>query len=437
MSTSNNGAGRQTTWEAGTGAVRFTPAEPVWLAGYLARTEPARGTLSDLYASALALRDAAGNTLVMASVDIIAIPVAIADAAAVRVRQRFPGVPRENFVFAATHTHYGPEIRPDKVVFFKIPPEYAAKVPLMAGRLVEAIAEAMTRGLEGLAPVRVYARRTEAGFAHNRRPQGGTDVFDHEVPVLDVRDAEDGSVKAVVFGYACHNTTMDPQERLYSADWAGFAKRRLEQLHPGATALFVTGCGADQNPHPRGTQELSARYGEELAEAVNASLAGPAVAEVRPSLRVATEMVRFEMEPVTERGIEEALASGDAPRELKARYLKERLARGERLETSYMGPMQVARLGDEVLMVLMSGETVIDYAIRFKQEFSGVAPLVWVAGYCNDMYGYIPTRRIQREGGYEGGRANLWSWLPSPWTETVEENVTGAVARLVERVKGA
>jgi hypothetical protein len=61
-------------------------------------------------------------------------------------------------------------------------------------------------------------------------------------------------------------------------------------------------------------------------------------------------------------------------------------------------------------------------------------PLVWTAGYCNDMYGYIPTRRIQQEGGYEGGRANLWSALPSPWTEDVEERVTGAVANLVRVV---
>ena len=40
----------------------------------------------------------------------------------------------------------------------------------------------------------------------------------------------------------------------------------------------------------------------------------------------------------------------------------------------------------------------------------------------------------QREGGYEGGRANLWSWVPAPFTEDVEDRITDAVGRLVKKV---
>ncbi len=52
------------------------------------------------------------------------------------------------------------------------------------------------------------------------------------------------------------------------------------------------------------------------------------------------------------------------------------------------------------------------------------------------MLGYLPTRRMQREGGYEAGRAMLWSALPAPFTETVEERVVGAVHRLVDKMNG-
>ena len=52
------------------------------------------------------------------------------------------------------------------------------------------------------------------------------------------------------------------------------------------------------------------------------------------------------------------------------------------------------------------------------------SPLIWVAGYCNDIFDYVPTRRIQAEGGYEGGRANLWNWIPAPFTEDVEDRIT-------------
>lgn len=427
------------TWLAGCASIKFTPNESLWLAGYAARTAPSQGTLSDLFVSALALRDAQGRTLLVASVDIIAIPVSLADAAAAIVREQHPGIPRENFVFAATHTHFGPEIRPDKVPFFKIPAEYAGKIPATAAMLARVMADALLRAIGDLSPARLYARRATCGFAHNRRPHG--DVVDHDVPILDVR-RPDGTVKSVLFGYACHNTTMDPQDRLYSSDWAGHARRLLEDLRPGCTPVFVTGCGADQNPDPRGTQALSFQYGAELANSVDTALPiGPAEfgREIAPSLSVAMENVAFDMQPVTAEGIADALASNDPPRRVKARYLQDRLDRGERIETLYPGPMQAVRLGDDVLMILMSSETVIDWAHKFKRE---IPPLlsrpagVWVFGYCNDMYGYIPTRRVQQEGGYEGGRANLWSWLPSPWTGDVEERVTTTVHRLVRKVAG-
>jgi len=62
------------------------------------------------------------------------------------------------------------------------------------------------------------------------------------------------------------------------------------------------------------------------------------------------------------------------------------------------------------------------------------SPLVWVVGFCNDMFGYLPTRRVQAEGGYEGGRANLWSWIPAPFTDDVEDRIAAAVRKLIARV---
>ena len=106
------------------------------------------------------------------------------------------------------------------------------------------------------------------------------------------------------------------------------------------------------------------------------------------------------------------------------------------------------RFGNELLLIALSGEPVVDWAHKFKQGAwsrsrseslptpcsSSGSPLVWVAGYCNDMFGYLPTRRVQAEGGYEGGRANLWSWIPAPFTDDVEDRITAAVRRLVDRV---
>src|SRR5947209_357169 len=108
------------TWKAGVAATVITPAEPMWLAGWAVRTEPSRGTLTDLSAKALALEDPQGRRLVLLTVDLIAVPRDLAAAVAAQVHERW-GLPRERLMICASHTHCGPEIRPDKVPFFRIP----------------------------------------------------------------------------------------------------------------------------------------------------------------------------------------------------------------------------------------------------------------------------------------------------------------------------
>jgi hypothetical protein len=105
---------------------------------------------------------------------------------------------------------------------------------------------------------------------------------------------------------------------------------------------------------------------------------------------------------------------------------------GRTFPTEYPCPLQVVRLGDELLMIAIGGEPVIDYAQLMRREFAG--PLVWVAGYCNDMFAYVPTRAVLAEGGYEGGRSVLWSYLPAPFTGETEERVMNAARRLVAKL---
>src|SRR5438132_933458 len=123
-------------------------------------------------------------------------------------------------------------------------------------------------------PSRLSFAKGTARFAVNRReptPKGIINGYnpagpiDHDVPVLRV-ETPDGKLRAVVLGYACHNTTM--QFYQWCGDYAGFAQAYLEEKHPGALALLWIGCGADANPLPRSKIELCQKYGRELADAV-------------------------------------------------------------------------------------------------------------------------------------------------------------------------
>jgi hypothetical protein len=448
---------RVLSYKAGTASICITPDELLWLAGYAARTAPARGKISDLYASALALEDQTGQRFVMASADVIAITRAIADSVA-RIACEQHCLSRSQVLLTATHTHYGPEFRHDKQVFFNVPDQFAAAFESVSKKLVAAISQVIDQAIARLEPAKLFARKTSAGFAHNRRRHGvvdgrpsAQDIVDHDVPVLDCVDAR-GNRKAIVFGYACHNTTIALEDLRYCGDWAGFAREELQQGCPGATALFIPGAGADQDPEPSGSVELSRRHGQEIAHAVQNALDSPGIENTGP-IRAELDDVNLALEPVTHDRLRKMRDSDDPPQCVKARYLLDALARGEELMTSYPAPVQVVRLGNELLIVALSGEPVVDWAHKIKQgawsraHEAGIpapcsplpalgSPLVWVAGYCNDMFGYLPTRRVQAEGGYEGGRANLWSSIPAPFTEDVEDRITDAVRRIIDRVNG-
>jgi neutral ceramidase len=251
---------------------------------------------------------------------------------------------------------------------------------------------------------------------------------DHSVPVLAVHDAQ-GRLLAVAFGYACHPTTLSDNQ--WCGDYPGYAQAALEQRYPGAAALFWTGCGGDQNPLPRRTVALCERYGAELAGAVAETLARP-LRPLAPELRAAYETVTLEFDRRPAR--EELQRDAVSPNSVRARWAKRMLAlleREERQPESCPYGVQAWRLGGEQLWLALGGEAVVDYALRFKQEFG---PATWVAGYAHDMVGYVPSRRVWREGGYEAEFIYEYGWLAYRWTEDTEDRVAAAVHRLAAQV---
>ena len=79
----------------------------------------------------------------------------------------------------------------------------------------------------------------------------------------------------------------------------------------------------------------------------------------------------------------------------------------------------------------LGGEVVVDYSLRLKAEYGW--DNTWVAGYSNDVFGYVPSLRVLREGGYEGGEAN--ADLPGRFGAAVEEIIIEKVHDLVKRTR--
>ncbi len=433
-------------WRAGVVRAVITPEQPMWMAGYAARTKPAEGKVHDLYAKALVVQDAQGNRLAIVTLDLLGIDRAMRDWIADRVERRH-GIAPKDLLINASHTHSAPVIRESAYSiyghsFYDLAPEQLEQSNAYSDRLQETIVALVGAAVEQLSPARLSYTHARAGFGMNRRlrtdhgwqirpnPDG---PVDHDVPVLRI-DGPDGSLRAVVFGYACHATTLSGYD--YCGDYPGFAQECIEQRHPGTTALFLAGCGGDQNPYPRSQDralELCRQHGHALANAVEAALQGPPK-PVRGPLRTAIEEVTLDFaEPPSREALEAQVKSNNKYERLHAGFLLEQLQREGAIRSTYPYLVQVIRFGDDLTMVALAGEVVVDYSLRLKRELAG--PPLWVAGYSNDVFGYVPSVRVLREGGYEGGGAMLYTPLPGPFTPSVEERVVEAVHTLMAETR--
>ena len=421
-------------WRAGLAKADITPTRSMWLAGYASRSAPSTGVEQPLFAKALAMEDALGHRLVIVTCDLIGIPRELGDRVAVAAAMRHR-LPRESLLLNASHTHCGPELRPEKVVVYGAPDEYAAVAAVYAARLEATLIDLIGLALDDLRPAALAYTHARCGFAMNRRrptedgiknsPHADGEV-DHDVPVLVV-SSDDGSLRGLLFGYACHNTTLSFQR--LCGDYAGHAQAYLEEAHAGVTALFMAGCGGDQNPYPRRTLDLARQHGRALANAVEAAL------ETRPraiagQLRSRYGEVTLDFDAPT---VEEFRLRLSSPVENERRHAERLLAEYERtgvVRQTYDYPIQVAHVGDGLVLVALAGEAVVGYSLRLKRELAG--PDVWVAGYSNDVFGYVPTLRVLREGGYEGGDAMLGTLLPGPFAPTVEERIIAKARELAK-----
>ena len=158
----------------------------------------------------------------------------------------------------------------------------------------------------------------------------------------------------MLFGYACHNTTLSFYQ--FCGDYAGFAQEYLEAAHPDTTALFMMGCGGDQNPYPRRTLDLAQQHGRTLANAVDAAL-GTKPSPVTGPLRAAYDMATLDYVPPPSKEELEALANSENKYDrVWGQRLLQRIERDGKLLEHYDCPIQVIQLGDTLTFVGLPGK---------------------------------------------------------------------------------
>ncbi len=420
-------------WYAGLAKIDITPEQPMPMAGYGARgAKHAEGQTTPLWAKAMVIRDATNREGVIITLDLVGIDRSLAQQLCKQLNDQW-GYTRSQVLISTSHTHSGPVVGKNlRTLHYDLLEDADRKlVDAYEQTLLNKVIQCVAQAHERLQPVELAWTSGFETFAVNRRNNKEPEVpakrvagtlvgpVDHSVPVLAVRHEQ--KLVGVLFGYACHATTLGGQR--WSGDYPGHAQQYLETAYPDSVAMFWAGCGADQNPIPRRDEPLAVVYGERLGKAVQLALDG-VMKPLTASLHTDYQEVDVPFAELPNQAIlTEQAQSQDRYAKARAQMLLERLQQAP-LDKTYPYPISVWQIGD-VQWIALGGEVVVDYSIRLKRERAAATmrlpESIWVMGYAHDVMAYIPSVRVLNEGGYEGGGAMVYYGQPTIWGSAIEE----------------
>jgi hypothetical protein len=425
--------GMAAQFRVGAGRVKITPDSAIWMSGYASRNKPSQGVLQDLWVKAVVIEENSKSRAVIVTADIIGLSHTLSEEVAERISDRY-GITRSQLLINSSHTHSGPVIWPSLSVMYNLSTGDLKALMNYSRKLSDDFVEAVGLAMRDLAPGKIRSGHGFGDIATNRRQPTDKGVIigvnpsgpvDHDVMVVKFETA-DGMLKAVLFGYACHNTTLS--DYLINGDYAGFAQADLENQNPGTVALFIQGCGADQNPEPRRSVEIAETHGRSLAAAVQKVLEEN-LNEVRPPIRTAFTTTELEFPEFNSEKYKNEIIEGDRFQQQRARLMLEAFDKGYDV-TRLRYPVQALRFNKDLTILALSGEVVVDYSLTAKKMYP--SENLFVAGYCTEVPCYIPTRNILHEGGYEPETSMIYYGLPGPFKDNVEEKIFAAVRQVMK-----
>lgn len=374
----------------GAGALRvgiatadITPEGSVWMAGFAARKKPSEGVYKPITASC-AVFDNGVTRLAFMALDLCKIEETpyLMD---LRAAAQAAGIAPQHVMINFSHTHSGPDL------YHKENAAYAALFkartdPLFAAAVAD-LQPAILDYAVGSCTMAVYRRRLGKDGRYVGWGAEPHKPIDPDVPVLRITSPE-GKVRAVLFGYACHPSTMGDQR--VGPDYVGYARDWLAAAYPGCVPVFFQGCGADIKSRyilANGSfgcvllspEAMTTEFGHELGRAVVVALAAPGPVPAGRS-QAAKEAVSA---PVQLGGIVEQISVPDQ---------RQPESKSHRMYTGAW------RVGD-VYFFGSQCELGVKIGLRIKRELAGLR--VWTDGYTHWGGGYILDAASYAEGGYE------------------------------------
>ena len=349
-------------------AVRQVTPEPLLpLSGGIGASEPAVRKAGELTIRALVVADE-DTTVAWVSTDFLGFPAVLGD----RARSQVPGIPPENILIGATHTHSAPDPYgfPDETGKTSADLNYLKGV---ADRIADAIREAQGR-LEPVS-IKVATGEFKGKIAYNAYAEA---LFDPRGSVVQFLGT-DGGVRVTMVNYAVHPEVLGNDQGICSPDLVGPLYDRLKTQGGGVGIFFNGAQGGMVTADCRGpdgkdiqTWAEVVRIGEKLADEALRVVAGAPV-QADPRLDCYSRRARFPVESPVIRAV------------LKGSPMGYRTEEDGRIATQ----MNVVRLGN-AWMLTIPGEALPNIGAYLKRKMPTEHPML--LGLTNDAFGYILTK---------------------------------------------
>ncbi len=406
---------------AGHSSIDVTPPVGYMLQGHAARKQPSQMIHDPLFLKALSISYGESRVVLITS-DLIYFSKKLVDEIKAEVELRV-GVAPDQIMLTAAHTHTGPFLFSSKANDERLLEDYISVLRKKAvGAVMEAVtreAPAVLRWGESTVNIGVVNRRSKDADGRFQMAPNFDRPIDPQVTVLSVCEPS-GQLRTILCNYTCHPTVLNTDIYQISADYPGVAQRVLQEMYPGATAMFTNGCCGDVRPaiidvatgeFKGGSFEDTERMGRTLAAAaaiaVEQSEELP-VANVKGYLQTVNLPLNKELLPLDKEKLEAAyqihqrsLTSHDGDSLNAWRdYWRKHLAENKKVPEIVPVEIQALRIGSACL-VGIAGETMVEIGLKIKAGAAAKQKKLLLCGDANGVIGYLPTTEALSEGGYE------------------------------------
>jgi len=348
-------------------AVRLVNPDPLLpVSGGVGPSHPVTSRQGDLTVRALVFEK--GPTRVaLVSADFLGFPAPLCN----RVRAAVKGIPAENILIGATHTHSAPDCYgfPDGKGGTALDRGYVESVCL---RMAEAINEAVQK----LAPARLKIATGEAKgkIAYNYYAEQLYDPRCHVIQVMD----ESGRAVATLVNYAVHPEVLGPDAGICSPDLVGPLYERLAEKG-GGTGIFlnsaqggmVTADNRVEGARENQTWAECQRIGRLLADEA-LRIASSAPEQNDPALYCVARPLKLPIDSPLMRQLMKLLPGYDQTE-----------------PDSVTTQLNLVNIGDAQILTI-PGEALPNIGYYLKRKMKGRHNLLF--GLTNDAFGYIMTK---------------------------------------------